>query len=69
MSEVESVALCVVAQWRLFSVWRKELYMHFGFYLTHGLVEKERLADVLDFRDCAFEVKGFREDDFEDLIC
>jgi hypothetical protein len=31
------------------------------------LVEEERLADVFDFGDCAFEVEGFGEDYFEDL--
>lgn len=35
--------------------------------LTDGLVEEEGLADVFDLRDCAFEIEGFGEDDFEDL--
>jgi hypothetical protein len=32
------------------------------------LVEEEGLADVFDLGDCAFEVEGFGEDDFEDLV-
>jgi hypothetical protein len=35
--------------------------------LADGLVEEEGLADVFDLGDCAFEVEGFGEDDFEDL--
>ena len=38
-----------------------------GMRLDDGLVEKEGFADVFDFGDCAFEVEGFGEDDFEDL--
>ena len=34
---------------------------------TNGLVEEEGFANVFDFGDCAFEVEGFGEDDFEDL--
>lgn len=35
--------------------------------LDDGLVEEQGLADIFDFGDRAFEVKGFGEDDFEDL--
>lgn len=35
--------------------------------LTDGLVEEKWFANVFDFWDCAFEVEGFGEDDFEDL--
>jgi hypothetical protein len=35
--------------------------------LTDGLVEEERFADIFDLGNGAFEVKGFGEDDFEDL--
>jgi hypothetical protein len=36
--------------------------------LTDGLVKEEGLADVFDLGDGAFEVEGFGEDDFEDLV-
>ena len=32
------------------------------------MVEQEGLADVFDFGNGAFEVEGFGEDDFEDLV-
>lgn len=35
--------------------------------LDDGLVEKKRFANVLDFRNGAFEVEGFGEHDLEDL--
>jgi hypothetical protein len=31
------------------------------------LVQEEGFADIFDLGDCAFEVEGFGEDDFEDL--
>lgn len=34
---------------------------------AHGLVEQQRLADVLDLGDRTPQVKRFRQDDFEDL--
>jgi hypothetical protein len=36
-------------------------------YLSHGLVQEEGFADVLDLGDRALEVEGFGEDDLEDL--
>lgn len=35
--------------------------------LTNGLVQEEGFANIFDLGDCAFEVEGFGEDDFEDL--
>lgn len=32
-----------------------------------GLIKEKRLADVLNLRDRAFQVKGFRKHNFEDL--
>ena len=42
------------------------VYMPFT-CLSHGLVQEEGFADVLDLGDRAFEVEGFGEDDLEDL--
>lgn len=36
--------------------------------LTDGLVQQQWLANVFNLGDCAFEVEGFGEDDFEDLL-
>lgn len=36
--------------------------------LVRRLVEEQRFADILDFRDGAFQIKGLGEDDFEDLL-
>jgi hypothetical protein len=33
----------------------------------NGLIEEKGLANIFDFGNCTFEVKGFSEDDFEDL--
>jgi hypothetical protein len=35
--------------------------------LTNGLVDKQRLADVLNLRNGALQIEGLGEDDLEDL--
>lgn len=36
--------------------------------ILHRLVQQEWFSDVFDFGNGAFEVEGFGEDDFEDLV-
>lgn len=36
--------------------------------LCHGLIQEQGFSDGLDFRDRAFQVEGFAEDDLEDLL-
>lgn len=35
---------------------------------SNRLVQQQRLSDILDFRDGAFQIEGFGEDDLEDLL-
>ena len=43
---------------------RKDL----GLSSINRLIQQQRLADILDLGDGAFQVKSFRQDDLEDLL-
>lgn len=60
------VTFCVLKEC-LFASETHRLMGRVSNWLTNGLVEEEGLAHVLYLWDCAFEIEGLGQDNFEDL--